>query len=165
VALEFGFDADSIAGALHGFLPPSRRMNIVSGRKGATVIDDSYNASPGSMQAALEVLRLAPEGSVKIAVLGDMLELGDHGQDAHEEIGSLAGESADLVIALGQYAPTIVRAAQRAGLSPERALVVETPEQAVAALDPLLSSRARVLVKGSRGMRLERVVEQIKERA
>jgi UDP-N-acetylmuramyl pentapeptide synthase len=58
-----------------------------------------------------------------------------------------------------------VRAAQRAGLSPERALVVETPEQAVAALDPLLSSRARVLVKGSRGMRLERVVEQIKERA
>lgn len=165
VALEFGFDADSIAGALHGFLPPSRRMNIVSGRKGATVIDDSYNASPGSMQAALEVLRLAPEGSVKIAVLGDMLELGDHGQDAHEEIGSLAGESADLVIALGQYAATIVRAAQRAGLSPERALVVETPEQAVAALDPLLSSRARVLVKGSRGMRLERVVEQIKERA
>ena len=165
VASEFGFDAAGIAAGLHGFVPPSRRMNIVTGRNGATVIDDSYNASPGSMEAALEVLRMAPENALRIAVLGDMLELGEHGQQAHEEIGSLAGASADMVIALGEYAATVARAARRAGLAAERALVVESPEAAVAILDPMLSSHARVLVKGSRGMRLERVVERIKETA
>jgi UDP-N-acetylmuramoyl-tripeptide--D-alanyl-D-alanine ligase len=127
------------------------------------VIDDSYNASPGSMQAALEVLRLAPRGSVKVAVLGDMLELGDQGAQAHDEIGSLAGKTVDVLIAVGEYAPRMVQAARRAGLPAERAFVVESAEQAVAAVVPLLNPQTQVLVKGSRGMRLERVVEQIRE--
>jgi UDP-N-acetylmuramoyl-tripeptide--D-alanyl-D-alanine ligase len=165
VALDFDFDAAAIAAALHGFVPPSRRMNIVSGRNGATVIDDSYNASPGSMRAALEVLRLAPKGARKIAVLGDMLELGDHAPRAHDEIGSLAGKSADVVIAIGEYAPRIVESARAAGLSRERAFAVDSADQVVAALTPLLDAQARILVKGSRGMRLERVVEQIREPA
>src|SRR5437588_1712457 len=165
VALEFEFDAPAIASALHGFRPPSRRLNIVSGRNGSTVIDDSYNASPGSMQAALEVLRLAPRGALKIAVLGDMLELGDHAERAHEEIGSLAGKTADIVIAVGDYASRVVQSARRAGLATDRAFVVEGAEQAVAALAPLLTAQTQVLVKGSRGMRLERVVEQIREPA
>jgi UDP-N-acetylmuramoyl-tripeptide--D-alanyl-D-alanine ligase len=163
VALEFDFDAPAIASALHGFAPPARRMNIVAGRNGATVIDDSYNASPGSMIAALEVLGLAPKGALKIAVLGDMLELGDHGERAHEEIGSLAGKTADVLIAVGEYAPRVVQSARRAGLATDRAFVVESAEQAVAALTPLLTAQTQVLVKGSRGMRLERVVEQIRE--
>jgi UDP-N-acetylmuramoyl-tripeptide--D-alanyl-D-alanine ligase len=138
-------------------------MNIVSGRNGATVIDDSYNASPGSMLAALEVLSLAPRGALKVAVLGDMLELGDHAERAHEDIGSLAGKTADVLIAVGEYAPRMVQAARRAGLPSDRAFVVESAEQAVASLTPLLSAQTQVLVKGSRGMRLERVVEQIRE--
>jgi UDP-N-acetylmuramoyl-tripeptide--D-alanyl-D-alanine ligase len=163
VALEFGFDASGIATALHGFTPPARRMNILTGRNGATVIDDSYNASPGSMQAALEVLRAAPRGVVKIAVLGDMLELGDHAAKAHQEIGGVAGKSADLVIALGEFAPQVVESARRAGLAPDHAIIVDGADQAVAALTPWLTPQARVLVKGSRGMRLERVVERIRE--
>lgn len=162
VALEFGFDAAAIASALHGFNPPSRRMNIVTGRKGAIVIDDSYNASPGSMEAALEVLRLAPEGALRVAVLGDMLELGDHAPGAHAEVGSLAGQTADFLIAIGDQAKTTVDSARRAGLAQDRAIVVESAEQAVAALEPLLGPKTRVLVKGSRGMRLERVVERIR---
>src|SRR5437870_1262790 len=165
VALEFEFDARAIASALHGFIPPSRRMNIVTGRNGATVIDDSYNASPGSMQAALEVLRLAPRGSLRVAVLGDMLELGDHAEQAHDEVGSLAGKTADILIAVGEYAPRMVQSARRAGLSADRALVVEGADEAVAALTPWLNAQTQVLVKGSRGMRLERVVEQIREPA
>jgi UDP-N-acetylmuramoyl-tripeptide--D-alanyl-D-alanine ligase len=163
VALEFDFDAKAIASALHGFAPPERRMNIVPGRNGATVIDDSYNASPGSMLAALEVLRLAPRGALKVAVLGDMLELGDHAERAHEQIGSLAGKTADVVIAVGEYAPRVIQAARRAGIPPDRAFVVDSAEQAVASVTPLLSAQTQVLVKGSRGMRLERVVEQIRE--
>ena len=163
VALEFEFDSPAIASALHGFTPPARRMNIVTGRNGATVIDDSYNASPGSMQAALHVLGLAPKGSLKVAVLGDMLELGDHAGRAHDEIGSLAGKAADVVIAVGEYAPRVVESARRAGLAKERAYVLEGADQVVAALGPLLTAQTQVLVKGSRGMRLERVVEQIRE--
>jgi UDP-N-acetylmuramoyl-tripeptide--D-alanyl-D-alanine ligase len=163
VALEFEFDSPAIASALHGFTPPAQRMNIVTGRNGATVIDDSYNASPGSMQAALHVLELAPKGSLKVAVLGDMLELGDHAGRAHDEIGSLAGKAADVVIAVGEYAPRVVESARRAGLAKERAYVLEGADQVVAALGPLLTPQTQVLVKGSRGMRLERVVEQIRE--
>src|SRR6059058_3321274 len=163
VALEFDFYAAAIASALHGFAPPARRMNIITGRNGATVIDDSYNASPGSMLAALEVLGLAPRGALKVAVLGDMLELGDHAERAHEEVGSLAGKTADVVIAVGEYAPRVVQAARRAGLPSDRAYVVETAEQAVASVTPLLGAQTQVLVKGSRGMRLERVVEQIRQ--
>ncbi|TME55746.1 MAG: UDP-N-acetylmuramoyl-tripeptide--D-alanyl-D-alanine ligase [Chloroflexi bacterium] len=163
VALEFEFDAPAIASALHGFAPPARRMNIVTGRNGATVIDDSYNASPGSMQAALQVLQLAPRGALKVAVLGDMLELGEQAERAHEEIGSLVGKTADVLIALGQFAPRMVQSARRAGLPTDRAYVVESAEAAVAAVTPLLTAQTQVLVKGSRGMRLERVVEQIRE--
>jgi UDP-N-acetylmuramoyl-tripeptide--D-alanyl-D-alanine ligase len=163
VALEFGFDAAGIASALHGFVPPSRRMNVVTGRNGATVIDDSYNASPGSMEAALEVLRLAPRGALRIAVLGDMLELGDHSEKAHQQIGSLAGQSADMVIAIGQYAPALIEAARRAGLPEDRALTVESVDQVMDRLNPLLTSRSQILIKGSRGMRLERVVERLRQ--
>src|SRR5256885_5620395 len=163
VAPEFDFDAPAIASALHGFAPPARRMNIVSGRNGATVIDDSYNASPGSMLAALQVLQLAPRGALKVAVLGDMLELGEHADRAHEDIGSLAGKTVDLLIGLGEYAPRIVRPGAPDGLPRDRAFVVETAEQAVASVTPLLAAQTQVLVKGSRGMRLERVVDQIRE--
>src|SRR5438067_1061122 len=106
---------------------------------------------------------LAPRGALKVAVLGDMLELGDHAERAHEELGSLAGKTADVVIALGEYAPRVVQAARRAGLPSDRAIVVETAEQAVASVTPLLGAQTQVLVKGSRGMRLERVVEQIRQ--
>jgi UDP-N-acetylmuramoyl-tripeptide--D-alanyl-D-alanine ligase len=163
VALEFEFDAPAIAAALHGFAPPARRMNIITGRNGATVIDDSYNASPGSMLAALQVLQLAPRGALKVAVLGDMLELGEHANRAHEDIGSLAGKTVDVLIALGEYAPRVVQSARKAGLPNDRAYVVDSAEAAVAALAPLLTAQTQVLVKGSRGMRLERIVEQIRE--
>src|SRR5438445_537371 len=113
----------------------------------------------------LAVRRLAPRGSLRVAVLGDMLELGDHAEQAHDEIGSLAGKTADILIAVGEYAPRMVQSARRAGLAAERALVVEGADEAVAALTPWLNAQTQVLVKGSRGMRLERVVEQIREPA
>src|SRR5947199_30174 len=83
----------------------------------------------------------------------------------HDEIGSLAGKTADMLIAVGEYAPRMVQSARRAGLAADRALVVEDADEAVAALTPWLNAQTQVLVKGSRGMRLERVVEQIREPA
>ena len=161
VALEFDFDAPAIAAGLHGFTPPARRMNVVAGLEGAIVIDDCYNASPGSMEAALSVLAMAPPGSVRVAVLGDMLELGDHAEKAHTDAGAFAGTAADWVIAIGEHAGRIAQAARKAGLPAERAIVAESADRAVEAVRPLLSPRTQVLVKGSRGMRMERIVEAI----
>ncbi|HEY0493092.1 MAG TPA: UDP-N-acetylmuramoyl-tripeptide--D-alanyl-D-alanine ligase [Candidatus Dormibacteraeota bacterium] len=161
VALEFDFDASAIAAALHGFTPPARRMNLVPGLNGATIIDDCYNASPGSMEAALNVLRLAASGSTRVAVLGDMLELGDHAGKAHDEAGLTAGKAADWVIALGDHADRIVKGARKAGLPADHALTAESVESAIRLVKPLLSPRTQVLVKGSRGMRMERIVEAI----
>jgi UDP-N-acetylmuramoyl-tripeptide--D-alanyl-D-alanine ligase len=163
VALEFDFDAAGIASALHGFLPPARRMNVVSGHQGSTIIDDCYNASPGSMRAALEVLGTAPAGVLKVAVLGDMLELGEQSARAHQELGTLARQTADHVIALGEYAAEVVAAARSAGLPAERAVIVPDVESALAGVEPLLYPKTHVLVKGSRGMKMERIVDGLRE--
>ena len=165
VALEFDFDASAIAAALHGFTPPARRMNLVPGLAGATIIDDCYNASPGSMEAALQVLRLAPPGTTRVAVMGDMLELGDHAGKAHDDAGATAGKSADWVIALGEHADRVVQAARKAGLRTDRALTADSVDRAVELVRPLLSGQTQVLVKGSRGMRMERIVEALRAQA
>jgi UDP-N-acetylmuramoyl-tripeptide--D-alanyl-D-alanine ligase len=162
VALEFDFDASAIAAALHGFTPPARRMNVVGGLEGATIIDDCYNASPGSMDAALQVLRLAPTGTTRVAILGDMLELGDHAGQAHDDAGAIAGKSADWVIALGEHADRVVKSALKAGLKQGHALRADSVDHAVELVKPLLSPQTQVLVKGSRGMRMERIVEAIR---
>jgi UDP-N-acetylmuramoyl-tripeptide--D-alanyl-D-alanine ligase len=163
VAIELDFDASSIASAMTGFRPPERRMNIVSGRGGATLIDDCYNANPSSMRASLEVLRLAPAGSLRVAVLGDMLELGDYAEDAHDSVGRLAAASADRLLAVGAYAPRVVEAARAAGMDSASALAVRDLEDAVDQILPLLRPGTHVLVKGSRGMRMERIVAALAE--
>ncbi|HSO93848.1 MAG TPA: UDP-N-acetylmuramoyl-tripeptide--D-alanyl-D-alanine ligase [Candidatus Dormibacteraeota bacterium] len=162
VALEFDFDASAIAAALHGFTPPARRMNLVAGLQGATIVDDCYNASPGSMEAALQVLRLAPAGTTRVVVMGDMLELGDHAGKAHDDAGATAGKSADWVIALGEHSDRVVKGARKAGLKADRALTADSVERAVELVRPLMSGHTQVLVKGSRGMRMERIVEALR---
>jgi UDP-N-acetylmuramoyl-tripeptide--D-alanyl-D-alanine ligase len=163
IALEFDFDPRAIASALRGFQTGPHRMNLLAGRGGVRLIDDTYNASPGSMRAALSVLRTAPSGAVRVAVLGDMLELGDHADQAHDELGRVAAQSADHLFVLGAYANRVVAAARGAGMTPERASAVSGVDVALTRLEPLLSTDTVVLIKGSRGMRLERIVEALEQ--
>ena len=163
IALEFDFDARGIASALRAFQTGAHRLVKVAGRGGATVLDDTYNASPGSMRAALSVLRTAPRDAVRVAVLGDMLELGDRADLAHTELGRMAAESTDHLFVLGTYANRVVAAARAAGMTPERASAVSGVDVALARLEPLLSADTVVLVKGSRGMRMERIVEALQQ--
>lgn len=163
IALEFEFDARAIASALRSFETGAHRLVLLAGRAGATLIDDTYNASPGSMRAALSVLRTAPRDAVRIAVLGDMLELGDHADLAHAELGRMAAESTDHLFVLGTYANRVVAAARAAGMTPERASAVSGVDVALARVEPLLSADTVVLVKGSRGMRMERIVEALEQ--
>ena len=154
-----GIRLERIAAALAAFRPIGGRMNVRPGREGSTIIDDAYNASPGSMEASLQVLGSEP-GRARIAVLGDMLELGDEATSAHQAVGRAAAVSADLLLVLGDNAVHVVEAARAAGLAADAALVVADVDAAVDALEPLLPG-AVVLVKASRGMALDRVVDRL----
>jgi UDP-N-acetylmuramoyl-tripeptide--D-alanyl-D-alanine ligase len=131
-----------------------------------TVIDDSYNASPTSAEAACEWLKSFPvaAGGRRYLVLGDMLELGRDASREHFEIGCRAADAGlQGVLAFGELAGDVARGASRGGLSPGR--IVATADLSVlqTVLDCWLEPGDAVLVKGSRGMRMERVVSWLKD--
>jgi UDP-N-acetylmuramoyl-tripeptide--D-alanyl-D-alanine ligase len=128
--------------------------------RGATVIDDSYNASPGSMTAALEVLADLPGRHV--AVLGEMLELGEGHESGHRAVGATAAAVAELLIVVGQEASGIAEGAAEAGLDRSRIHVVPDAETALDTLEPRLRDGDIVLVKASRGIGLDRVVDGLR---
>jgi UDP-N-acetylmuramoyl-tripeptide--D-alanyl-D-alanine ligase len=153
-----GVATADIVAALNGVAALAGRGVLRPGRLGSTIIDDTYNASPSSMAAALQVL-LAEVERPRIAVLGDMLELGDKAVEAHQKVGRQAAR-ADLLVVLGDHAEDVVEGATEAGLRVDRASVVTNPEEAVAAIEPYLKG-ALVLVKASRGVALEQVVDRL----
>ncbi len=135
------------------------RLAAAEGVNGATIIDDTYNASPVSCIAALNLLSEL-EGR-KIAVLGDMLELGDYEREAHEIVGRRAAEVADIVVAVGMRAQVLGRCAIDEGMDPTRVHFCADKPSTVALLRTLLQPGDMVLVKGSRGMAMEDVVAGI----
>jgi len=125
-----------------------------------TVIDDTYNANPASVSAAIESLVRLP-GGARIAVLGDMLELGDAAPVLHEEAGAYAArEGVAHLVARGAFAESIVRGANRAGLAAAHA--IQDPAEIASEIKRVARPGDVVLVKGSRGMRMERVIEALK---
>jgi UDP-N-acetylmuramoyl-tripeptide--D-alanyl-D-alanine ligase len=154
VALADEMPEGEIASALAE--PPLRlRLKPLSGRNGSTVLDDSYNAAPISAAAALDVL--AEHEGRRVAVLGDMLELGEIEEEAHRTLGRRAASAADLLYAVGRRARLIGEEAERAGL----AEVHYAGDAASVDYEPRAGDL--VLVKGSRGMRLERLVKRLVE--
>jgi UDP-N-acetylmuramoyl-tripeptide--D-alanyl-D-alanine ligase len=162
---QFQVPLADIAAALQAFTPPARRMNTTEGPDGSLIIDDCYNSSPSSLRVALSVLQLADRRARRIAVLGDMLELGDHAAAAHEEAGRLVAKTAQYLVALGEHAPDMARGASAHGLPPERVVVAPGIAEAVRAVQAWIKPGAVILVKGSRGMHLEDVVEGLQASA
>jgi len=160
--LAAGASLAQLAGGLARYAPAKGRMQRVELASGALVIDDTYNANPQSMQAALESLvRLRGSGRA-FAVLGDMGELGTHAEAGHRGVGALAGElRVDALYALGKHAPLVREAALAAGLPAERARVAASHDEIAGTLRGALRAGDVVLVKGSRSMRMERVVEAL----
>ncbi|MBA3397065.1 MAG: hypothetical protein H0T89_30830, partial [Deltaproteobacteria bacterium] len=138
--------------------PPAMRGEVLElgGRK---VIVDCYNANPASMAAALRALAERAHGRTAIAVVGDMLELGDHAAPAHHDTGTLARELGIGVIALGDHAARVVEAAGQG------AEVAGSPAAAAARVLARTAAGDWILLKASRGMRLERVLDAMKEAA
>lgn len=154
-------DHDFMRDALANFTPPEKRANVIPARGGFVVIDDTYNASPASVSSALKTLSMM-EGGRKIAVLGDMLELGDHALSAHMEVGAAAKDAGvDYLGTVGELAKLIARGAIDAGLPVSSVGEYEDSWQAAQELVALMQERDVVLVKGSRAMKMERIVEAL----
>lgn len=150
-----------IIGRLSSHTSPPGRMRIVSGIKGSTIIDDTYNASPVASMAAIDALRDIKTKGRKIVVLGDMLELGKFTIDEHKKVGQEAGRFADMIIAVGPRAKYIVEGALLANMSEKNIIEFDSSRLAGKHLEGILGQGDIVLVKGSQGMRMERVVEEI----
>lgn len=137
------------------------RMRIIPGIKNTTIIDDTYNASPVATEEALSVLHVLGEKKRKIVVLGDMLELGIYSVAEHERIGALIPKHTDTLITVGIRARAIAEMAQKEGMSEKEIYTFDTSHEAKEKVKELLGDGDIVLVKGSQGMRTERIVEAI----
>jgi UDP-N-acetylmuramoyl-tripeptide--D-alanyl-D-alanine ligase len=156
-AQAVGASVEDIVAGLARAAPVRGRLRAVQGRNGATIIDDSYNANPGSVHAALD--HLAVLRGRRILVFGNMAELGPTAPALHKEIGEYARGRCDLLLAIGDLASEAAAAFGPAGRP------VADIEAAHAALDPLLASDVTVLVKGSRVMGLDRLVKTLENDA
>jgi UDP-N-acetylmuramoyl-tripeptide--D-alanyl-D-alanine ligase len=157
--LAAGMDVDAIVAALAGGWSAPHRGELHHAG-GVTIVDDAYNASPASVRAALELLSGLP--GRRVAVLGTMLELGDAHDAGHREVGEAAAAVADLLVVVGPEADGIARGAVDAGLPAERLVVTADRDSALDALRPRVRAGDVVLVKASRGMELERIVEGLR---
>jgi UDP-N-acetylmuramoyl-tripeptide--D-alanyl-D-alanine ligase len=135
------------------------RLTAVRTETGALLIDDSYNASPESMLAALNLLSEL-DGN-KVAVLGDMLELGQYEKQGHEMVGVRAAEVADSLITVGRLGHIIATSARKAGFRPRKIFEFENSDEAIAHLIKSLNKEDVVLVKGSHGVHMDRIVDAL----
>jgi UDP-N-acetylmuramoyl-tripeptide--D-alanyl-D-alanine ligase len=135
------------------------RLVVVRTESGALLIDDSYNAAPESTLAALNLLE--EMHGRRIAVLGDMLELGQYEREGHEKVGRRVAECADYFLAVGEVSKITLNAARRAGMSGVHCAWASDALQAVDLLTPLLKDGDVVLVKGSHGLRMDRIVSAL----
>ena len=157
VGLIFGMNLVAISEALADYVPAPSRMELLPGVKRSLVIDDAYNASPLSMYAAIDTLRELP-ALRKIAVLGDMLEIGKYTIEAHENIGRRVADAADILVTVGPRAKFIADTAHAAGMNKSHIYSFDTAEEAVRPLIHLMKQGDLVLVKGSHAMGLDVVV-------
>jgi UDP-N-acetylmuramoyl-tripeptide--D-alanyl-D-alanine ligase len=163
VGLIYDLNLAEIAEALmKNYSPAKGRMNLLKGVKDTYVIDDSYNASPLSMQEAFETIRELP-AKRKIAILGDMLELGKYSIEAHESIGQLVGKTVDILVTVGPRAKFIAESARESGLDNHKILSFDTAMEAGRTVQDLMKQGDLILIKASRAVGLERVVEEIRE--
>ena len=163
VALDGGVPLGDIAAAAARLRPADRRGAILRLRDGITVIDDSYNSSPAALGRALEVVTHQRHSGRKVAVLGEMLELGDHATALHRESGRAAAAAGlNVLVAVGgPAARELADAAIQAGMAANAVSYFERSDEAAASVVRAVQPGDLLLVKGSRGTRTDLVVDRL----
>ena len=162
-AYSVGASLEDIKYGLDMFTPLKMR-SALENVGGIYIINDTYNANPASMVAAIDTLKGIKEGNQKFVVLGDMLELGENTATAHRDLGIyIAGAGLDGVIAVGGFADNVADGAIGAGMDEDKVLTCRDYIQTLEKIKQWLHKGDILLVKGSRGMRMERIVEGLKE--
>lgn len=159
VGLAVGMNLVDISNALASYKGPAGRLKILKGIKNSIIIDDSYNASPASAHLAIDTIKSIP-AKRKILVLGDMLELGKYTIEAHRSIGNLAGSFADILVCVGAKAKFIADAAANQ-MPKDKIFIFDTADEAKVKIQEMILNGDLILVKGSQGMRMEKIVEEI----
>ncbi|MCX7944038.1 MAG: UDP-N-acetylmuramoyl-tripeptide--D-alanyl-D-alanine ligase [Deltaproteobacteria bacterium] len=157
-----GLDVDEIKEGAEIVSPIKGRMNILKFGK-SVIIDDAYNANPASVESALRFLS-SLDSPQRVAILADMLELGIHSIELHQEIGRIVAElkNIDFLILFGREVSAIKEGAIRAGYPENRILMAISHQDVVSLVKKLVKDGAAILVKGSHSMQMERVVEELK---
>lgn len=161
-ASVLGVPPETIARGLGEFTPYARRFDLEEVGE-IVLIDDSYNANPASMAAALTTLREVREECRAVAVLGDMLELGPGAEEAHRQLGRLAATCVDRLYALGGMAKVVAAGALEGGLAEAQVILAASHDEIVADLRRSAAAGDFILVKGSRGAAMDRVAEGIRK--
>ena len=156
LGLTLGVTPENIAAGLEQFRDMAGRQEVIQAR-GVTILKDCYNAGPESMTAALEVL--GSKSVRRIAVLGDMLELGTCTQAEHYRVGRIAAEKADIVLAYGPNASRVVGGCLTGGMTEKTAMAFTEIDKITAALERLVKPGDYILVKGSHGMHMEKILD------
>lgn len=160
VGFALGLDLETIAAALGASVPEPGRQEVIAARGGFTIVNDAYNASPDSMRASLSTFAATEVAGRRIAVLGDMGELGDFAEPCHRGVGSHAAAlGLDRLICVGDLAGFIAEGAREGGMDASRISRAATVADVLEELDTLLEPGDAVLVKASHFMGLTRVVE------
>jgi UDP-N-acetylmuramoyl-tripeptide--D-alanyl-D-alanine ligase len=158
-----GADCAQISAGLAQARPAAMRFEISTLPPGVTVVNDAYNANPASMRAALAAFAQLPEASRRALVLGDMLELGTAAPVEHQGLGRVAAQTAPaLLLAVGAFAERVAEGARAGGLSPSAIVTAPDAEAAARLLSGWLRPGDLLLLKGSRGVRLERILDRLR---
>jgi UDP-N-acetylmuramoyl-tripeptide--D-alanyl-D-alanine ligase len=160
LAASLGIPPAHAVKGLRAYLPPAGRGRLLPGKNGSMLIDDSYNASPAAVEEALDSLSLIPKAR-RIAVLGDMLELGRYSASEHERIGTLAAKKTDVLVTVGQRSRATAQAALAAGMAEESVRSFDTSVHAAEYLERAVQEKDVVLIKGSQSIRTERIVKAL----
>jgi len=161
VGLEFGLQPSVITASLNKNRSLPGRMNFIPGLKDSIIIDDSYNSSPVAMFQAMSVLSRLKSSGRKIAIIGDMLELGKYSADEHRKIAEQIKDSASFVICVGLRAKKILEELINLGFGQSNIISVDSSVEAGKELQKILQAGDMILVKGSQAMRMEKVVEEV----
>lgn len=160
IAWSFGCGKEEIKSGLEGFTPQHMRLEVLESPRGFKIINDTYNANPESMRSAIDELMMLKEDGRAIAVLGDMLELGTASEKEHTKLGEyLSSSGLDYVVACGKFGNSILNGAGNA----VQCSLAKTHGEAADIVDAIATPRDLVLIKGSRGSRMEEVTKRLIE--